>query len=106
MKNFNVFNIFGYVFFILILYLFLVILNIVPDAFGIKELINKIENEEVQGGTNLYSPVIKSLELLSKENNDEYNTSVILMTDGEGNTGYFSDYKNYYQRLNYKTRYG
>lgn len=42
MKNFNVFNIFGYVFFVLILYLFLVILNIVPDAFGIKELINKI----------------------------------------------------------------
>jgi len=42
MKNFNIFNIFGYVFFILILYLFLVILNIVPDAFGIKELINKI----------------------------------------------------------------
>ena len=42
MKNFNVFNIFGYVFFILILYLFLVILNIVPDVFGIKELINKI----------------------------------------------------------------
>ena len=42
MKNFNVFNIFGYVFFILLLYLFLVMLNIVPDAFGIKELINKI----------------------------------------------------------------
>ena len=42
MKNFNIFNIFGYVFFILILYLFLVILNIVPDVFGIKELINKI----------------------------------------------------------------
>jgi hypothetical protein len=42
MKKFNIFDIFGYVFFILILYLFLVILNIVPDAFGIKELINKI----------------------------------------------------------------
>ena len=42
MKKVNVFDIFGYVFFILILYLFLVILNIVPDAFGIKELINKI----------------------------------------------------------------
>ena len=42
MKKINVFDIFGYVFFILILYLFLVILNIVPDAFGIKELINKI----------------------------------------------------------------
>lgn len=42
MKKVNIFDIFGYVFFILILYLFLVILNIVPDAFGIKELINKI----------------------------------------------------------------
>ena len=42
MKKFNVFDIFGYVFFILVLYLFLVILNIVPDVFGIKELINKI----------------------------------------------------------------
>ena len=42
MKKVNIFNIFGYVFFILVLYLFLVILNIVPDAFGIKELINKI----------------------------------------------------------------
>ena len=42
MKKINVFDIFGYVFFILVLYLFLVILNLVPDAFGIKELINKI----------------------------------------------------------------
>lgn len=42
MKKVNVFDIFGYVFFILVLYLFLVILNLVPDAFGIKELINKI----------------------------------------------------------------
>ena len=42
MKKVNVFDIFGYTFFILVLYLFLVILNIVPDAFGIKELINKI----------------------------------------------------------------
>lgn len=42
MKKVNIFDIFGYTFFILVLYLFLVILNIVPDAFGIKELINKI----------------------------------------------------------------
>ena len=42
MKKVNIFDIFGYVFFILVLYLFLVMLNIVPDAFGIKELINKI----------------------------------------------------------------
>ena len=42
MKKVDIFDIFGYVFFILVLYLFLVILNLVPDAFGIKELINKI----------------------------------------------------------------
>ena len=42
MKKVNVFDIFGYIFFILVLYLFLVILNLVPDAFDIKELINKI----------------------------------------------------------------
>jgi len=42
MKKVNIFDIFGYTFFILVLYLFLVILNIIPDAFGIKELINKI----------------------------------------------------------------
>ena len=42
MKKVNVFDIFGYVFLVAVLYLFLVLFNIVPDAFGIKELINKI----------------------------------------------------------------
>lgn len=43
MKTFNkILNIFGYIFFILVLYLFLVVLNIIPDEFGIKEFINKI----------------------------------------------------------------
>lgn len=43
MKTFNkILNIFGYVFFILVLYLFLVLFNIIPDEFSIKEFINKI----------------------------------------------------------------
>ena len=43
MKNFNkILNIFGYIFFILVLYLFLVLFNIIPDEFSIKEFINKI----------------------------------------------------------------
>ena len=41
MKTGKVLNILGWVFFGVVLYLFLVILNIVPDEFGIKELINK-----------------------------------------------------------------
>ena len=65
-------------------------------------LIRQIEAEEVQGGTNLYTPTAVALQLLSKENNDEYNTSVILMTDGEGNTGTFNEYKAYYNNLKTK----
>ena len=42
MKFDKILNIFGYIFFLLVLYLFLVLFNIVPDEFGIKELINKI----------------------------------------------------------------
>ena len=42
MKFDKILNIFGYIFFLLVLYLFLLLFNIVPDAFGIKELINKI----------------------------------------------------------------
>ncbi len=42
MKFDKVLNIFGYIFFLLVLYLFLILFDIMPDAFGIKELINKI----------------------------------------------------------------
>ena len=35
-------NIFGWIFFVLVLYLFLVVLNIVPDSLGIKEVIGRI----------------------------------------------------------------
>ena len=42
MKNFNVFNIFGYLFLGAVLYLFLVLFNVVPDTLCIKELLNKI----------------------------------------------------------------
>ena len=42
MKFDKILNIFGYIFFVLVLYMFLVLFNIIPDAFGIKELVNKI----------------------------------------------------------------
>ena len=42
MSTGKILGIIGWVFFGVVLYLFLVILNIVPDEFGIKELINKI----------------------------------------------------------------
>ena len=65
-------------------------------------LIKKIKDQELGGSTNLYKPVIKAFNVLSNENSDEYNLSVILMTDGEGNSGYFSDYKKAYNKLKEK----
>ena len=62
-------------------------------------LIRQIKNQELGGSTNLYLPISTALKLLSDENPDEYNLSVILMTDGEGNNGYFSDYRKVYNKL-------
>lgn len=39
------------------------------------------------GGTNLYDTVTQAMELLKKEDRDTYNVSIVLMTDGEGNSG-------------------
>lgn len=65
-------------------------------------LIRQIKNQELGGSTNLYLPISTALKLLSDENPDEYNLSVILMTDGEGNNGYFSDYRKVYNKLKNK----
>ena len=65
-------------------------------------MIEKIKNQELGGSTNLYMPVMKAFDILSDENPDDYNLSVILMTDGEGNSGYFSDYKKAYKSLKHK----
>lgn len=66
------------------------------------DIITKIKSEEVGGSTNLYDPIIKAYSILSKEDSDKYNFSVILMTDGEGNSGSFRSYKNAYKKLNIK----
>lgn len=65
-------------------------------------LIRQIKNQELGASTNLYKPVIKAFDTLSDENPDEYNLSVILMTDGEGNSGYFTDYRRAYNKLKNK----
>lgn len=65
-------------------------------------LIEQIKKQELGGSTNLYLPVSKALELLSNDNPDEYNSSIILMTDGEGNRGNFNDYRKVYSKLKNK----
>lgn len=64
-----------------------------------EKLINQIQNTEVRGGTNLYDPLITAMKILASEDQNEYNQSIILMTDGQGNSGSFNDYRYNYQSL-------
>ena len=61
-----------------------------------KSVIQDINSLWANGGTNIYSPTIKALEILKKENLNDYTTTVILMTDGQSNNGTFNDLSRYY----------
>ena len=62
-------------------------------------LLRNINNKYPSGATALYPATQKALTLLKDEDRNKYNTSVIVMTDGEGNIGEFSDLKQYYNKL-------
>ncbi len=60
------------------------------------EVIKEINKLKANGGTNLYDPSIKALEVLKESSSNDYTKTVILMTDGRSNTGSFNDLKRYY----------
>lgn len=62
-------------------------------------VLQKIKNQVVKGGTNIYDTSIKALDILKTES-DDYNTSIVLMTDGKSNSGNFSSLRQKYQNLN------
>ena len=65
-------------------------------------LVIKDINSLVAGGaTNIYSPSIEALKILSKDSSNDYTKTIILMTDGESNYGDFKDLSKYYKRNNY-----
>ena len=64
------------------------------------ELLASINNERPTGMTALYPAAIKALELLKDEDKNIYNTSVILMTDGQANVGTHADLYSYYKSIN------
>jgi Ca-activated chloride channel family protein len=72
--------------------------NLLGSAKGdnTQDLLNKIKNFDYDGATALYPAAAKAIELLKDESN-EYNTSVILMTDGAGNIGAYSDLESSYK---------
>ena len=63
------------------------------------KLLAKIKEFEFDGATALYPAASEAIKLLSSENNS-YNSSVILMTDGEGNIGTYRDLLDTYKKYN------
>lgn len=61
-------------------------------------ILSNINTHSVNGATALYPAAVKAINMLASES-DQYNTSVILMTDGEGNVGTFSELERTYQKL-------
>ncbi len=66
------------------------------------ELNEKIKDKNPSGGTALYPSVLEALKTLNNADNNNYNTSVIVMTDGEGNVGTYEELKDYYKENNSK----
>ena len=66
----------------------------------IAKLLENIKKREPGGGTALYPAAEEALKLLKDEDKTKYNTSVIVMTDGAGNIGDFSQLESYYRSIN------
>ena len=61
----------------------------------VSSLLDQIGAKQTGGATALYLAAAKAIQILQSES-DEYNTSVIVMTDGEGNVGSYSDLSEVY----------
>ncbi len=61
------------------------------------DMLKIIKDYELDGATSLYPAASKAIEMLANESST-YNTSVILMTDGEGNMGTFKDLEKTYNK--------
>ena len=64
------------------------------DTAKLIDIVNKLK---ANGATNIYDPSIKALEILKDEDSNEYTKTIILMTDGESNTGDIKDLRKYYR---------
>ena len=63
-------------------------------------ILQQIHEQEPFGSTALYPAACKALELLQNEDQDKYNVSIVLMTDGMGNVGTYDELFNTYNLIN------
>ncbi len=70
------------------------------DNKKLLQLSGQIADLQPDGGTDIYTPAIEALDLLSKVDTDEYFCAVVLLTDGQSNTGLsYSDFAEAYSAL-------
>lgn len=63
------------------------------------DILNKIRNKQPSGGTALHIAAANAIMILSKEDLNTYNASVVLMTDGQGNIGKLRDLTRVYDQV-------
>lgn len=69
------------------------------DGSKTSDILNNVNKLEPTGSTALYPAAIEALKILKNEDTEKYNVSVVLMTDGMANVGYFKDLELYYNTL-------
>lgn len=65
-----------------------------PNGSNTTNLLELLDKREPDGTTNIYDSVTKSIKFLENEDTNKYNVSIVLMTDGYGNTGSKEDMYN------------
>ena len=70
------------------------------DGSKTESLLAGIRNLRPSGSTALYPAIIEALNQVKNEDLDEYNVSIIVMTDGEGNIGTYRELENTYKSIN------
>lgn len=63
----------------------------VENGLETKELLDDINDTTPRGGTNIYDTVSDAIKYLDSEDMETYNVSIVLMTDGVGNAGSYSE---------------
>lgn len=71
----------------------------ISDGVQTQQLIENIENEKPTGMTNIYLATTEALNILKTEDVDQYNVSIVLMTDGLSNKGNLYDVRKTYNDI-------
>lgn len=70
------------------------------DGYSKEEILSLIKSTSLDSSTALYLAAEEAIDILSKEDESKYISSVILMTDGKANVGTFEEFKLKYNIVN------